>query len=194
MRPYLSLFCLAATLVLSAPAHAETNASPDEDVALASKSSANLGLHLGIALGAGMLSAPLGLGFSAWLGTLSNSLVFSALPVLLSMGLVAPTLTVLAAWLTGRGLAPGRYGFWLPWAATVLVNAAALVVAGFAGMSFGLPLQVLAFSLVEGAVLGATAVGTMRLFPRAQATGATLASFAPGISRTHFVPLAQGRF
>jgi hypothetical protein len=153
-----------------------------------------LTLQLGAAMGAGALSVPMGLALASWTGTLSNSLIWSALPALLSMGLVAPTLTTLAAWLIGNHSSPGRFGFWLPWAATVAVNAVSLVVAGFAGMSFGLPLQVLVFSIVEGALLGGTSVATMRLLERRAEAVTTVPSFSPGISQTQLVPVATARF
>ncbi len=183
-----------APLAATAPSPSVTSA-PAADVHLSgTERRADLGLHLGFAAGAGVLSVPLGLGLASWVGSLSNSLIWSALPTLLCMGLIAPTLTTLVAWLVGNHEAPGRYGFWGPWVASVVVNAAALVVAGFAQMSFGLPLQVFAFSVLEGALLGVTSVTTMRLTERSSAAVAVLPSFSPGISATTFVPLARSAF
>lgn len=149
-------------------------------------------LHLGVGAAAGVVTVPVGLYLAAGLGTFSIDFLLALVPAALAMGLVAPTLTTLAAWLFGNWREEGRFGFWLPWAASVVVNLAALVIAGFAGMSIGVPLQIVLYSLVEGVVLGGTAVGTMHLLQKRPPV--TVRSRVPGVSDTTLVPLAQLAF
>ncbi len=173
----------------------EASLTPSAGVTLSSSPRTGFGLQLGVAVAAGVVSVPVGLALGSWVGSLSNSLLASALPTLLCMGLIAPTAVTLAAWLIGNAGAPGRFPFWVPWAGSVVVNAIALVVAGFAGFSFGVPLQVFVFSLIEGALLGGATTGAMRLFerppPEAQSV---LPSFSPGIGSTHLVALSRISF
>jgi hypothetical protein len=152
------------------------------------------GLHLGVAAVAGVVTVPAGLFLAAGLGSLSNSLIWAAIPAVLSFGLLAPTLTTLAAYLIGNWNDPGRYGFWAPWAASVLVNALALVVGGFAGFSIGMPVQVLLFSLIDGLVVGGVSAGTMRLLEKKPEATAMIRSFVPGVGDTAFVPVSTVGF
>ena len=194
----------ALGLALTAPA---AHAAPASDAPVASPSPVapvgvtvsgtertGFGLHLGVAVGAGVLSVPAGLYLAAGVGSLSNALLWSALPALLSFGLVAPTLTPLAAWLVGNWHDPGRFGFWLPWTASVVVNALAMVAAGFAGMSIGLPAQIVLFSVLDGALLGGVSTATMRLFEKKPEALVSIRSFVPGVGETTLVPLSTVRF
>src|SRR5690242_2218242 len=71
---------------LAAAAPAPTPPELSAGVTLAASERPSLLLHLGAGIGAGMLSVPVGLGVASWVGQLSNSLVWAALPWLLSVG------------------------------------------------------------------------------------------------------------
>jgi hypothetical protein len=147
--------------------------------------------HLAVAIGAGIVTVPAGLLLTSFVGSLSNTLLGAAIPSLLIMGLLAPTLVTGAAMLFGNRGGGGRYGYWLAWGATFLVNTAAMIVAGVLGLSVGLPAQLIAFSVIDGVLLGAASVGTMRFFEKAPAGVATIPSFVPGVTATQLLPLAQ---
>ena len=176
------------------PADAPLAAPASTGVSLATSERTGFGLHLGVAVVAGVVTVPAGLYLAAGLGSLSNSLVWAAIPAVLSFGLLAPTLTTLAAYLIGNWHDPGRYGFWVPWAASVLVNALALVVGGFAGFSIAMPVQVLFFSLLDGVIVGGVSAGTMRLFEKKPVATASIRSFVPGVGDTAFVPVSTVGF
>lgn len=139
--------------------------------------------HLGIAAGVGVAMSPLGLWLTSLLSRLTNNLVVSLLPLLVS-GLLAPTMTTLAAWLAGnhgRGDGDGRFGFWLPWLLTTGVHVVATVVGAFLGLSLGLPGGLILFSLIDGALMGGTSVGSLRTWarPRPAAPLVTLETHSP---------------
>lgn len=155
--------------------------------------------HLGIAAGVGIASVPLGLWLTNLVGNLSINLVGAAVPGLLMMGLFAPTVTALTAFLVGNlGLseADGRFGFWLPWVSTVLVHVVATVVAGFAGVSLGAVPGLVVFSLVDGVLMGGSSVGMMRLLRRSAAapTPVVFETHNPGESTVMMVPVSTVSF
>ncbi len=138
--------------------------------------------HFGVTFAAAFLAVPAGLALTNVLGTLSISLLWAAVPGLLAMGLVAPTLTALVAWLYGNwgflGRADKPFGFWRPWAAAMLVNVVSLVIAGFLGVSVGVPATVFTFGVVEGLALAGATVGTMHALEKKAPATVPLASVA----------------
>jgi hypothetical protein len=154
--------------------------------------------HLGVSIAAGFVSVPVGLVLANFFGSLSNSLIWAAVPALLMMGLVAPTLTALAGWIFGNMNFFGRddkpFPFLVPWLANVAINVVALVIAGFAGVSVGMPAGLFVLALLDGGAMGGATVGLMRALQRAPLPAQTLRSFAPGVSDTTFVSLTQTSF
>lgn len=205
-----SPFFIAALLchLLGAPAHASASgiladgAPAAADVGAARSSATLLAdsppallLHLGLGALTGVLAVPTGLYLASWVGHLSNNLFAATLPSLLVMGTFAPTVVVLTAWAMGNLEHSGRFGYWAPWVASVLINAAALMVAGLLGLSIGAPLGVALFSVIDGVLVGGGAVGTMRAFSGwAPPVVTEVASFVPGITPTLVVPFASTRF
>lgn len=151
------------------------------------------GAHLGLGIATGIVAAPVGLYLATWLGHLSNTLLGAALPWLLVGGFFAPTVTTLVAWLFGHGDEP-RPAFWLPWVAAVVVNAIALVVGGFTGLTVMKPVGMLLYSLIDGIAMGGMSVGTMHWLDPRKAAPVTLRSFAPGVCDTTMVSLSQVEF
>ncbi|MGQ0508710.1 MAG: hypothetical protein ACT4TC_25700 [Myxococcaceae bacterium] len=194
----IALFFSLTALLWVVPAHAaeeravgETMDNPTT-VQLRPSEKVSFGLQLGVTLGAGVVSVPLALGLATWLGSLSNSLIWSALPSLLSMALIPPTLTTLVAWWLGNWVNPGRFGFWAPWVVSCAVNVVALIVGGFAGISVGVPVRLLLFSVIDGVLVGGASAATMRLW--AERARPPIPSFSPGISPTHVVTLGKVSF
>ena len=107
------------------------------------------------------------------------------------MGFAAPLLVTFVAYTLGKLADPGRYSFGAAFWLTSLVNLVALVVGGAMGLSVGVPLRLMLFSLIDGVLLGGTSVGVMRMFEKAPPP---VASFVPGVSETHVVPFAQVAF
>lgn len=182
-------------VLLSVPVHASSaRLLPADGAVSTALTPTPWTLHLGISTAASVLAVPAGLYLASVVGSLSNALLWSALPSLLVMGLFAPTVTTLTAWLYGNWEGGNRFPFLSAWGASVLVNALALIAGGFLGLSVGLPLGVLAFGVVNGALLGAASVGTMRSLARPPPTPLALPSFLPGVGDTHVVPLARASF
>ena len=150
-------------------------------------------LHLGIGAATGIVTVPVGLLLASVLGNLSISQLGALIPSFLTMGLFAPALTTLVAWLVGNWRDPGRFGFWLPAAGSVLVNIISLIVGGFAGLSVGVPVRMVVFSLIAGVLLGGTSVGTMHLFEKKPVLAA-IPSVVPGVSETTVLPFARVAF
>lgn len=154
----------------------------------------SLGLHFGVAAGAGLIGAPVGFLLANLLGNLSISLIPTVLLGLVPMGVIAPAFTAIAAWLFGNWNlteADGKFSFWLGFAGAAIVHIAATVIAGFVGVSLaGIPGLIL-FSVIDGAAMGGAAVGTMRFFRKepAATTTTVLSSFVPNVSPTTLVPL-----
>lgn len=148
--------------------------------------------HLAKTTAAGVFATTAGVIVAYGLGTLSSTLIWTAIPVLLSHLFIPPVLTVLAALLMGNWDSPGRFGFWMPFAGTFLVNAAVFVVASlFLTVPWTNPVALLLYTLVDGLLMGGTTVGLMHLFEKKPAATATLRSFVPGVSDTNVVPLVK---
>lgn len=154
--------------------------------------------HLGVTFAAAFITIPVGQVLASLIGNLSINLIATAIPSLLIMGLVAPTLTALAGWLFGNMNFFGRddkpYPFVVPWLIGVAVHIAALVIGGFAGVSVGVPAGLFLFALADGFALSSATVGFMHLLQRKPPQAAALRSFVPGVSDTTVVPLAVSQF
>lgn len=157
----------------------------------------SFGVHFGVAAGVGAVGVPLGFLLANLLGNLNIYLIPTAIFGLVPMGLVAPVMTALAAWMFGNWNlreSDGRYSFWLGFAAAAIVHIAATVVAGFLGVSLaGIP-GLLLFSVVDGVAMSAATVGVQRFFRRPPAAAVELRSFVPAVSATTFVPLSSVSF
>lgn len=148
------------------------------------------GEHLAKTSAVGMASSVTGVLIGAGLGSLSNSLVAAAIPVLLANLFLPPVITVLVAMLIGNWDSPGRFGFWLPLAGAFAVNAAAYVIASLLlVVPWTNPAALLVYSLIDGLLMGGASVGLMHLTEKKQTTNVT--SFVPGVSDTTLVPLVK---
>jgi hypothetical protein len=155
--------------------------------------------HFLISAGVGVFAVPGSLLLSSFLGGLPltiagsdlASLLLSGLPALLVMGFAAPLVVTFVAYTLGKLADPGRYSFGAAFWLSSLVNIVALVAGGALGLSVGVPLRLMLFSLIDGVLIGGTSVGVMRMFEKAPAP---VASFVPGVSETRVVPLAQVAF
>lgn len=189
---------LAARLLLpdDVPASSAATPTPVASSSAERHTPPSFGLHFGVAAAAGMVGAPLGLLTANLLGNLTISLIPTAILGLVPMGLIAPALSALAAWLFGNWNltdADGRFSFWAGFGAAAIVHILATVIAGFAGVTLaGIPGLIL-FSVIDGAVMGAAGVGAMRFFRKEPAV-AQLPSFSPSVSATTFVPLSTISF
>lgn len=112
----------------------------------------HLGLTYAAGVGTALLAIPVGLVTASFAGNISNNLILSLLPGLLVQGLVAPLLTTSAMWLMGNA-SGDQYRFWPAFLVSVAVNAAALVVGGFLGVSLSNAVSILLFTLAEAVVL-----------------------------------------
>ncbi len=149
----------------------------------------------GAGVGAALISVPASLYFASWLGSLTNQVYVGLIPSLLLVGIV-PSLAV--AWvvtLVGNWKSPGTYRFWPTFAVTLLVNVAALVVGGFAGLSVGVAGRVLLFTLAEAIVLPSAATTASNLFSRKKETAATAwLSADPRAPVTWVIPTGEVSF
>jgi hypothetical protein len=125
------------------------------------------------------------------LGSLSNSLLGAAIPVLLVHLLIPPILTVFSALLLGNHINPGRFNFWLPMLGTFLLHAAVFVVGSLVfSIPWTNPLALLAFTVVDGMLMSVTSVGLMHLFQNAATQKmSVIKSFVPGVSDTTFISM-----
>ncbi len=150
--------------------------------------------HFGVTFAASFVSIPTGFAVANLLGTLSNNLIGAAIPGLLAMVLIAPTISTLVAWLYGNwnskdGFKP--FNFWLPWGSSLLVHIASMVVAGFLGVTIGVPATLFMMGAVEGLLMSGAIVGTMHLTTNKRPAGAAIQSFVPGVTDTRFISLAK---
>ncbi|MCC6338057.1 MAG: hypothetical protein IT380_29195 [Myxococcales bacterium] len=172
-----------------------TDATLRPDSLTATADDLGFGEHFAKTAGVGVLASTAGVLIAVPLGMLSNELVWTALPVLISHLFIPPGLTVLAAWLIGKVSAPGRYGFWGAFGAAFAVHAAAFVVASLAlTVPWTNPVALLLYTLVDGLLMSGTSVGFMHLFPNEKKAPATVTSFVPGVSDTVFVPASTVAF
>jgi hypothetical protein len=154
--------------------------------------------QFGVAFATGFVAVPFGQWLAQAVGNLSVNLIGAAIPSLLIMGFLAPTLTTLAAWAFGNWHFFGRgdrpFPFLVPWLAATGLHIAALVVGGFLGVTL-FPGTLFAFAVVDSLLMSGGSVGLMQLLKRqSTARPATLSASAPGVSPTHFVPLASTGF
>lgn len=154
--------------------------------------------HLGVTFASAFITIPVGQVLASLIGNLSINLIATAIPALLIMGLVAPTLTALSAWLFGNMNFFGRddkpYPFVVPWLLGTAVHIVALIIGGFAGVSVGVPASLFLFALADGLAMSSVTVGFMHLLQRKPAQAQALPSFVPGVSETTIVPLAVSQF
>ncbi len=154
--------------------------------------------QFGVAFAAGFVTVPFGQWLAQAVGNLSVNLIGAAIPSLLIMGFLAPTLTTLAAWAFGNwhffGKGERPFPFLLPWLAATGLHIAALVVGGFVGVTL-FPGTLFAFAVVDSLLMSGGSVGFMQLLKRQPAARpAALNATAPGVSPTHFIPLATTAF
>lgn len=187
----------AARLLLPEDVPAATETAPAASTVVEHHEPPAFGVHFGVAAAAGFVGAPVGFLLASALGNLSAFLIPTAILGLVPMGLFAPALTALTAWLFGNWNltdADGRFSFWAGFGAAAVVHILAAVIGGFAGVSLaGLP-GLLLFSLIDGAAMGAASVGAMRFFRKPPPATAVIPSFVPGVSATSVLPLTSISF
>jgi hypothetical protein len=209
---------LALTTVLSLPAFAERSArlltddapliatlTPSatslafgaaEQVAAALTPSPSFGVHFAKTFAVGVGASAVGVVTGNLLGGLSNNLYAALLPAALSNLFIGPVLTVLAALLIGNDGAPGRYGFWGPFAVAFGLNLVQyLVVSLFFGVAvaWSNPVAMLLYTVVDGLLMSGGSVGLMHLLEKRPAV-TVLPSFVPGVSDTQFVSMTKVEF
>ena len=155
--------------------------------------------HFGVAFATAFVAIPAGQYLATLFGNLSNNLIGGLIPGALVMGLVAPALVALASWLYGNkdylSVTDKPFRFLGPWLITTGVHIVSLIIAGFAGVTVAAPATIFTLALIEGLVLAGANVGSMRLLQNKPSKAAvTIRSFAPGVSDTTLVPLAQTEF
>ena len=123
------------------------------------------GVQFGLGAVAGVVAVPASIYLGAWLGSLSNNLIGGALPSLLCFGLIPPVVVSLVTWLVGNFNEGGTFRLWPSLLVTLVINGAAMAIAGVFGVSFLEAGAVMILALVDGIVLSAASTGTMRLFP-----------------------------
>lgn len=149
----------------------------------------------GAGVAGGLLSVPVAIYLGQWFGSLSNSIIGAAIPTFLCLGLIPPLITTLAAWAVGNWHEWGTYRFWPAAGAAFVVNALALVVAGFAGVNTLSVGSVLLFALVDGLFMSGAATATMRLWPLKQPPNASTVSMRdPVVGPTYVVRLSEVSF
>jgi hypothetical protein len=154
------------------------------------------GVHFAKTFGAGVVGSTAGVLLGTALGQLSNDLIWSALPVLLSNLFVGPIVTVLVAMLVGNDGSSGRYGFWGPVGVAFALNAALYVVVSLAlnvAVSYATPLPLLLYTLVDSLLMTGGSVGLMHLTEKKVASSA-IPSFIPGVTDTQVAALSTVRF
>ena len=89
-------------------------------------------LEFGAGAAAALVATPASLALSVWLGTLSNSLIWAALPAALAFVAIPPLAVVLAEWATANALLPGSARLsptvWVSLGAQVLVLVGAILL------------------------------------------------------------------
>lgn len=208
----LMLLCVTVLTANSASAHAARLFSPEDDAPVVdsasgssllaptarswAKAPASMWLMRGATAGVGIAAAPLSLWFTSVIGGLSNSLLATAIPSLLIMGLLAPTITALISWvLANTNLPEGQHvGFWLPWLGSVVMHCALLVAGGFLGLSVGSPAGLLLFSVIDGFAMSFTVTSIQQLANRSVRAVTTLETHAPGETAMNVVKLSQVAF
>lgn len=148
--------------------------------------------QLAVGSGAALISVPASLYLGQWVGSLSNSILGAALPTLLVIGLLPPAVVTFAVWLAGNWNQPGTYRWWPALVASTVVNAGALVVGGFLGLSVGVAARVIVFTLVQALMLPTTATLVMRGWPLKEPN--VLTTNDPAAPVTYFAPAATLRF
>ncbi len=150
----------------------------------------------GATAGVGIAAVPLSLWFTSVIGGLSNALIATAIPSLLVMGLLAPTITALISWVLANTNMPDdqRVGFWLPWLGSVVVHCALLVAGGFLGLSIGAPAGLIAFSVIDGFAMSFTITGIQQLAGRSDRAVSKLETHSPGETTMNVVALSQVAF
>jgi len=157
---------------------------------------ASVWLMRGATAGVGIAAVPLSLWFTSVIGGLSNNLLATAIPSLLVMGLLAPTITALVSWIMANTNMPDgqRVGFWLPWLGSVVIHCALLVVGGFLGLSVGAPVGLAVFSIIDGFAMSFTITGIQQLAGRNVGAVSSLETHSPGESTMNVVTLSQVAF
>ncbi len=157
---------------------------------------ASLWLMRGATAGVGIAAVPLSLWFTSVIGGLSNGLIATAVPSLLVMALLAPTITALISWvMANTNLPDGQHsGFWLPWLGSVVIHCALLVAGGFLGLSIGAPAGLMLFSVIDGFAMSFTITGIQQLAGRSVGAVSQLDTHAPTETKMNVVTLSQVSF
>lgn len=160
------------------------------------KAPASLWLMRGATAGVGIAAVPVSLWFTSVIGGLSNGLIATAVPSLLIMGLLAPTITALISYIMANtNLPEGQHtGFWLPWLGAVVIHCALLVAGGFLGLSVGAPAGLMLFSVIDGFAMSLTITGIQQLAGRSVGAVTQLDTHSPTESKMNVVTLSQVAF
>lgn len=142
---------------------------------------------------AALVAVPVSLYLGEWLGSLSNSLIWSAIPVLLSIGLIPPIAVTAATVIVGNWNTPGRYRWWPALIATTVVNGASLAIGASLGLSVGMVGRVIVYTLAQAVLQPGIAVGIERAWPRTESAVITLRN-EPVSPSTFFVPTSTWSF
>jgi hypothetical protein len=149
------------------------------------------GLQMASGVAAAVVFVPASLYLGAWLGSLSNDLIWSALPALLCMGLLPPVAVTLATWIAGNWGTQGRHRLWPSLIATLIINGVSLPIAASLGLSVGLAGRVLLYTVAQAVLQPAAATALMRAWPLEPQVLTQADPIAP---RTFVVPTAAWSF
>ncbi len=160
------------------------------------KAPASVWFMRGATAGVAIAAVPLSLWFTSVIGNLSNNLIAAAVPSLLLMGLLAPTITALISWVMANTNMPEgqRVGFWLPWLGSVVVHCALLVVGGFLGLSIGAPAGLMLFSVIDGIAMSFAVTGIQQLAGRSVSAVSVIETHSPGETAMNVVSLSNVAF
>ncbi|MBK7857499.1 MAG: hypothetical protein IPJ65_02515 [Archangiaceae bacterium] len=134
--------------------------------ALVPRPELHLGYHFAVGAAAAVIVVPSSLYLGALFAGLSNNYLWSAIPVLLSIGLLPPLAVTLATVIAGNWGSPGRYRAWPAFFATLLINGISLACAASLGLTVGIFSEVAIYTLVQAVLQPGAAVLLERGWPR----------------------------
>lgn len=173
MRSVLAFGAVILVTALSSPALASTQTDAAQPPAPSAASVASkpdqpspfklTALQLASGAGAAVVTVPASVALSVWFGSLSNSLVWAALPAVISFVALPPLAVTFAAWWVGNHLLPASASLspaiWTTLGTQLLVFTVAIAL-GVHGANL---VDLVFLTLVEAVVLPGVSVATMHL-------------------------------
>jgi hypothetical protein len=140
-----------------------------------------------------IVAVPTSIYLGSWLGSLSNDLYASAIPVLLSIGLIPPLAITAITVLVGNWNTKGRYRWWPAFLATMVINGGSLAIAAWGGLSQLIVGRVIVYTLAQAVLQPGAAVLLERAWPKSEPT-VIMTPSDPVAPRTFMVPTGTWSF